>query len=257
MRDWATVSLREELIKEVRELLKTGRYTSISEFVSEAIRLRLEEIAGYKSHASPQEKISTIVPPKTTVVETYADLVVDRLEQVWLILGKLFEDLIQKDLDVGLEIAPQLRTCRTLINFIRAHTCPGCDREIVEQKLKDLERDLEKIKDDLITVALGVGVRYAKDWMKKIDVAERGESDLSVTKIVASSSFVLGLPRGDREIGWVRLTLSKPVAKERVQEISKQLGVTAEFENDFRVIVRGKRPSVNKAVRMIYELQVD
>jgi glycine cleavage system H protein len=42
--DWKTVSIRQELIKEVEEALRTGRYRSISEFVSEAIRLRLEEL---------------------------------------------------------------------------------------------------------------------------------------------------------------------------------------------------------------------
>jgi glycine cleavage system H protein len=41
---WKTVSIRQELINEIEKLLKTGRYRSISEFVSEAIRLRLEEI---------------------------------------------------------------------------------------------------------------------------------------------------------------------------------------------------------------------
>jgi glycine cleavage system H protein len=42
--EWKTVSLRQELIKEIEEAIKTGRYRSISEFVSEAIRLRLEEL---------------------------------------------------------------------------------------------------------------------------------------------------------------------------------------------------------------------
>ena len=42
--DWKTISIRRELIKEVEEIIKTGRYRSISEFVSEAIRLRLEEL---------------------------------------------------------------------------------------------------------------------------------------------------------------------------------------------------------------------
>jgi len=42
--DWKTVSIRQELVKEIEEALRTGRYRSISEFVSEAIRLRLEEL---------------------------------------------------------------------------------------------------------------------------------------------------------------------------------------------------------------------
>jgi len=44
MSDWKTVSIRQELVKEIEKALSTGRYRSISEFVSEAIRLRLEEL---------------------------------------------------------------------------------------------------------------------------------------------------------------------------------------------------------------------
>jgi glycine cleavage system H protein len=44
MSEWKTVSIRQELIKEIERALQTGRYRSISEFVSEAIRLRLEEL---------------------------------------------------------------------------------------------------------------------------------------------------------------------------------------------------------------------
>jgi len=51
---WKTVSIRRELINEIEKLLKTGRYRSISEFVSEAIRLRLEEIE--RAEGIPIEK---------------------------------------------------------------------------------------------------------------------------------------------------------------------------------------------------------
>jgi glycine cleavage system H protein len=44
MSEWKTVSIRQELIKEIEEAIRTGRYRSISEFVSEAIRLRLEDM---------------------------------------------------------------------------------------------------------------------------------------------------------------------------------------------------------------------
>lgn len=44
MSEWKTVSIRQELIKQIEEAIKTGRYRSISEFVSEAIRLRLEDL---------------------------------------------------------------------------------------------------------------------------------------------------------------------------------------------------------------------
>jgi len=44
MSEWKTVSIREKLIEEIEKAIQAGRYRSISEFVSEAIRLRLEEL---------------------------------------------------------------------------------------------------------------------------------------------------------------------------------------------------------------------
>jgi glycine cleavage system H protein len=54
MSEWKTVSIRHELIKEVEEAIRTGRYRSISEFVSEAIRLRLEDLM--RAEGIPAEK---------------------------------------------------------------------------------------------------------------------------------------------------------------------------------------------------------
>ncbi|MEM3356201.1 MAG: glycine cleavage system protein GcvH [Candidatus Bathyarchaeia archaeon] len=54
MSEWRTVSLRNELIKQIEEAIKTGRYRSVSEFVSEAIRLRLEDLM--RAEGIPAEK---------------------------------------------------------------------------------------------------------------------------------------------------------------------------------------------------------
>jgi glycine cleavage system H protein len=54
MSEWKTVSIRQELIKEIEEAIRTGRYRSIAEFVSEAIRLRLEDLM--RAEGIPAEK---------------------------------------------------------------------------------------------------------------------------------------------------------------------------------------------------------
>jgi len=54
MSEWKTVSIRQELIKEIEEAIRTGRYRSISEFVSEAIRLRLEDLT--RTEGTPAKK---------------------------------------------------------------------------------------------------------------------------------------------------------------------------------------------------------
>lgn len=54
MSEWKTVSIRQQLIQEIEEAIRTGRYRSISEFVSEAIRLRLEDLM--RAEGIPTEK---------------------------------------------------------------------------------------------------------------------------------------------------------------------------------------------------------
>ncbi len=66
--EWKTVSIRQELIKEIEEAIKTGRYRSISEFVSEAIRLRLEELM--RTKGIPIEKRKELLAPPTQLLYT-------------------------------------------------------------------------------------------------------------------------------------------------------------------------------------------
>lgn len=244
MAKWTTISLRKELIREVRRNLKIGHYRSISEFVSEAVRHRLEELSRSRGYAT------TVYDYPSRPTE-HPDILVDRLEQVWAVLAEFFEDLTQQNLNVNVEIVSELRYCRTLINFIRAHSCPGCDRGIVGDKLRDLERSLGKIKADLFGVALAVSENYTKEWVRRIGEAERG--DLSIVTSTVSN-FVLGLPRNP-ETKWMRLTLSKPITKEKAQEISKQFGVITEVDNNgSRIVVRGDEASVKKALQVLHRL---
>jgi hypothetical protein len=51
------------------------------------------------------------------------------------------------------------------------------------------------------------------------------------------------------------VTLSRPVDKEKVQEISRMFGVVMKPENSLHFIVRGEKKTVKKAVEMLYQLQ--
>jgi glycine cleavage system H protein len=76
MSEWKTISIRQELIKEIEKIIKTGRYRSISEFVSEAIRLRLEELTraeGFssgKAQETPSAPDQLLYTPKHTWAQT-------------------------------------------------------------------------------------------------------------------------------------------------------------------------------------------
>jgi len=264
MPDWATISIREELIEEIKALLKrTGRYRSISEFVAEAIRLRLEELARRVESAPeslvaapstpsiPLTPVSLVAPKITQDTRGYINVQLERSEQIWWVLVRLFGDLARKDVKLDGQLARELRNCRSLINFVRSHICPECDIELANERLPDLQQSLEKVKRDLVATAICVCDDYAKDWISEIDRAERGELREIPT---VGPRFVPGLPRNNN-IAWTRITLSKPVAKERVEEIAKMLGVMVKPENSVHFVVRGEKKTVKKAVEMLYQLQ--
>jgi Arc/MetJ-type ribon-helix-helix transcriptional regulator len=264
MPEWATVSIRAELIEEIRKLMKkTGRYRSLSEFVSEAIRLRLEETTrqgetvtelpeeALPTQTVPITPVSIVTPEITEDTRGYINVQLQRSEQIWWVLVRLFGDLVLKDVKVDAEYARQLRNCRTLINFVRSHTNPEGDIELANERLPDLQYSVEKVKRDLIATAICVCDDYAKDWITEIDKAERGE----LQEIPAvGPKFVPGLPRNSN-IGWTRITLLKPIAKESVEEISRMLNVEVTPENSLHFIVRGEKKKVKKAVEMLYKLQ--
>ncbi len=262
MPEWATISIREELIEEIRGLLKrTGRYRSISEFVAESIRLRLEELSGRSeavapSSLRPQPASSTSLMPISTVTQqvpestrTYIGATLQRSEQIWWVLVRLFGDMTRKNVNVNPEYARDLRDCRTLINFVRSHSSPDCDIELANKRLPDLRYGLEQIKRDLIATALCVSEEYARGWIDEIDRAERGELKENPS---TGPTFVPGLPKNN-DLGWTRVTLPRPIEKGRAEEISRQLGVSVRQENSIHLVVHGDKKAVKKAVEMLYQ----
>ena len=262
MPDWATISIRQELIEEIRNLLKrTGRYRSIAEFVAESIRLRLEELSA-RNEAVAQAPlrtqptssaqlipVSTMTRPIVESTRTYINATLQRSEQIWWVLVRLFGDMTRKGVNVNPEYARDLRNCRTLINFVRTHACPDCDIELANKRLPELRYSLEQVKQDLVTTALCVSEGYARDWIDEIDRAERGELKETPS---TGPTFIHGLPKDDGT-GWTRVTLPRPIEKERAEEISKQLGVSVEQENSIHLVVHGEKEAVRKAVEMLYQ----
>ena len=178
---------------------------------------------------------------------------VKRLEQLWLVLSDLFQDLNRKNISV--DVASELRSCKTLIRFIQTSAVhPSKELTTIDSSLQKLQQILGKIQSNLISAALTVNEGYVRDWTSKIDKAERGE--LNYIMVHTPSEFVPGLPR-DVEEGWVRLTLQKPIGEERVQDVAEQFGVIVEFIDEFRIIISGRKASVKKAVKDVYELSLE
>ena len=179
---------------------------------------------------------------------------IGRLEQVWLVLSDFFQDLNRRNVSIGVDVASELRNCKTLIHFIQTSLVrPPKEPTTISNSLQNLQQILGKIQSNLISAAMTVDEGYVRNWTSKIDRAERAE--LSCVMIHTSSEFVPGLPR-DVEGGWVRLNLQWPVAEERVQDIAEEFGVIIEIKDDFHLIISGGKASVGKAAKAVYELSI-
>ena len=179
---------------------------------------------------------------------------IKRLEHVWLVLADLFQDLSQRDIHV--DVASDLRNCKALIHFIRTNVLhqPIKDLAAIDESFRNSSEILGRTKHSLVSAALSVNENYAKNWLDKIDKAERAELDHVM--VHTPSEFVPSLPR-DHEKGWIRLTLTRGMAEERVQEIAEQFGVIVEFQDDVHVVISGRKSMVKRAALDIYDLSLE
>jgi len=179
---------------------------------------------------------------------------IKRLEHVWLVLADFFQDLSLRDIHV--DVASDLRNCKALIHFIRTNVLhpPTKDLATIDDSFRNSSEILGRIKHSLVSAALSVNENYAKNWLDKIDKAERAELDHAM--VHTPSEFVPSLPR-DHEKGWIRLTLAKGIAEERVQDIAEQFGVIIEFQDDVHVVISGEKSMVKRATLDIYDLSLE
>jgi len=179
---------------------------------------------------------------------------IKRLEQTWMVLEELFKDLAQRNVEVS--VASELRNCKTLIHVLQMSPFHPSTKEpaMSDDSLLSLQRALNEIRCSLTSAASNVSEDYARDWIRKIDKAERAELNYAMTQ--TGSKFVPGLPK-DLGKGWIRLTLPKPIAEERVQDVAEQVGVIVSFEDDLHIIISGRKSSIKRASQNVYDLSSD
>lgn len=181
---------------------------------------------------------------------TTSDTAIARLERIWLVLFKLFEELVACDIKVD---ASQLRDCKALLHLVRTSPFDPCQVSTSGSRdsLVILEESLEKAKREMISASLQLGEVRAKYWMERLSKAELENVEQPMT--YGESRFFPGLPRGSGS-AWARLTLQQVIGEGRVQEVAEQFGVLVEFEDDLHLIFEGEPSRVRKALADVFYL---
>ena len=170
------------------------------------------------------------------------------LERTWLVLLKLFEELVAHGIEVN---ASLLRDAKALLHVVRTTPSDPCSAPTSESgnPLSVLEESLEKAKSELISASLKLGEARSDYWRERVCRAEIEDGQQLMA--YGESRFFPGLPR-NASTEWARLTLQQPIGEGRVQDVAEQFGVLVEFEDDLHLIFRGEPSLVKKAVADVY-----
>jgi len=181
---------------------------------------------------------------------TFANDAVKPLERMWLILAKLFEELVAHGIEVD---ASHLQDSKALLHLVRTSPVDPCAAQMSGSgnPLMSLEESLERAKGELMSASLRLGETRAEYWRERIYKAELDEAELRVA--YGESRFLPGLPR-DPTTEWARLTLQQPVGQERAKDVAEQFGVLVEFEDDLHLVFEGEPLQVRRALADVYYL---
>lgn len=162
------------------------------------------------------------------------------IEQSWMITVDLLSDLQKKGYEIPHTINTELGIVRSQIGFYkRDKTAPEMMKEYM-----NAEMSLTRIQESLISLAKKVGPTYVEKWEIALKKANKGEKVVEVPQL--GSHFVINTPPG---FSSGRITLTKPISEERVQDIAEYFNLIIEFEDDVTLSFYGDKENVQKGLR--------
>ena len=161
-------------------------------------------------------------------------------EQNWLILQHLITDLSKKGYEIPSGVNPEMGLIRSSISsYKRDPSHPD-----LINGLAKAEMSLNNIQGTLLTMAEEEGEEYVDYWLDLLKQAMQGKKVFEFAK--SRSQFLVNTPPG---LTTGRITLKKPLAEERVQEIAEWNGLIIEFEDDVTIELHGDKPDLQAGLK--------
>lgn len=161
-------------------------------------------------------------------------------EQTWLILVDLLTDLNKKGFNIPKDINSELGLIRSSINVYKRD--PSHPEMI--NSLAKADMSMANIQGTLIDLASEVNEEYLNKWLDLLKLASKGKYDQKMPR--SESRFLVNTPPG---MSAGRITLKKPLAEERVQEIAEYNGIIIEFDDDITVAIYGDKNNVQDGLK--------
>lgn len=162
------------------------------------------------------------------------------VEQAWLTLVNLFNDLKDKGIETPKSFPKDLGLIKSQISFYKKD--PSHPDMINEMARADMA--LSEIQGTLLELAEEYNEDYSAEWFDKLNRVNRGEKIYETPNI--KSKFLINPPPG---FSSGRITLKHPISEDRVQEIAEYEGLIIEFDDDLTIALYGDKAAVKKGLQ--------
>ena len=162
------------------------------------------------------------------------------IEQSWLTLTHLLNDLKSNDADIPGYINNELGIIRSQISsYKRDPTHPDLINELARADMS-----LNEVQGVLLSLAAEISSEYEDEWLDKLGRAMRGEEVYPMPQ--DRSKYIVNVPPG---FSYARITLKNPISEDRVQEIAEEYGLIIEFDSDVTIAIYGDKAVVQTAIK--------
>jgi len=156
---------------------------------------------------------------------------------LWKLMSDLIRDLKRRGESVSPQIMNDLRSLKTMIEIARI------DRSNPEV-LRRIEDYMNNIESYLLPIARErLGQEYVDALMKKIVEAQK---NTSVAERKYEKRFPVGVPRDKH---WIRIKLTKETPLDVVRQVSEELELNYNVQDDGYVLIYGEKEQIKKFVK--------
>jgi hypothetical protein len=154
----------------------------------------------------------------------------------WQVLENMIADFRKRGINVPEEVMTNLKSAKTMIKILKADPSRG-------ETLQKIEEYLGNVESYLISEGQKkVGDEYVKDWLKRLEEANRKVDDETETR------FVAGLPREGK---WIRVKPSAELTLEKLKKIAEELNLSYNIQHDGYLLVYGTDECIKEFVKKI------
>ena len=156
---------------------------------------------------------------------------------LWKLMANLIGDLKRSGMPISSQIMNDLRSMKTMMEIAKIDRSNPDVKRRIEEYMNNLEAYLLPIARERL------GQEYVDTLMDKIAEAQK---NMMMTEQKSEKRFPVGVPRDKH---WIRIKLTKETPLDVIRQISEEMELNCNVQDDGYVLIYGEKEQIKKFVR--------